>query len=149
MPSSLCMLQGSGALKMLNGPAMSVAREVELKLEASSNCLEQLCSHPHFRAMLKEPAVEQTLNSVYFDTDDFYLLNHGINLRVRQIGDQRLQTLKIVGPSATRSNRCLRRMSSAGRTESTKATPRSNSRSTVAKSSPTVRPCRSSKSNSS
>jgi len=99
------MLQGSGALKMLNGPAMSVAREVELKLEASSNCLEQLCSHPHFRAMLKEPAVEQTLNSVYFDTDDFYLLNHGINLRVRQIGDQRLQTLKIVGPSATHFDR--------------------------------------------
>ena len=90
---------------MLNGPPMSVAREIELKLEASSDCLEQLRSHPHFREKLKEPAVEQTLDSVYFDSDDFYLLNHGINLRVRQIGDQRLQTLKIVGPSATHFDR--------------------------------------------
>src|SRR3974390_2102172 len=84
---------------------MSVAREIELKLEASTDCLEQLCSHPHFREKLKEPAVEQTLDSVYFDSDDFYLLNHGINLRVRQIGDQRLQTLKIAGPSATHFDR--------------------------------------------
>src|SRR3974390_1874251 len=90
---------------MLNVPPMSVAREIELKLEASSDCLEQLRSHPHFRAKLKEPAVEQTLDSVYFDSDDFYLLHHGIHLRVRQIGDQRLQTLKIVGPSATHFDR--------------------------------------------
>src|SRR3974377_1345220 len=84
---------------------MSVAREIELKLEASSDCLDQLRAHPNFREKLKEPAVEQTLDSVYFDSDDFYLLNHGINLRVRQIGDQRLQTLKIMGPSAPHFDR--------------------------------------------
>src|SRR3974390_3927414 len=84
---------------------MAVAREVELKLEVPSDCLERLRSDPHFRKKLKEPPAEQTLDSVYFDSDDFYLRHHGINLRVRQIGDQHLQTLKIVGPSATHFDR--------------------------------------------
>src|SRR3974390_582027 len=84
---------------------MAVAREVELKLEVPSDCLERLRSDPHFREKLKKPTADQTLDSVYFDSDDFYLRHHGINLRVRQIGDQHLQTLKIMGPSATHFDR--------------------------------------------
>ncbi len=76
----------------------AVAKELELKLQASPECLDRLRSHPDFRDMLAGASSEQTLVSVYFDSDDFYLRDHGISLRVRRVGDRHLQTIKVSGP---------------------------------------------------
>jgi inorganic triphosphatase YgiF len=78
----------------------AVAKELELKLQASPECLDRFRYHPDFRDTLTGPLSEQTLISVYFDSDDFYLRNHGINLRVRQVGDRHLQTIKVNEPGA-------------------------------------------------
>ena len=39
-------------------------------------------------------ATHETLDSVYFDSDDRVLRDHGLTLRVRHIGDKRVQTIK-------------------------------------------------------
>jgi inorganic triphosphatase YgiF len=51
-------------------------------------------SLPWLMKMAAEPAKHQHLTSVYFDTRDQVLRDHGISLRVRRVGDQRLQTIK-------------------------------------------------------
>ena len=38
--------------------------------------------------------MKETLVSVYFDSDEFFLRDHGLTLRVRHIGDKRIQTIK-------------------------------------------------------
>jgi inorganic triphosphatase YgiF len=78
----------------------AVAKELELKLQAPPECLDRFRSHPEFRDTLTRSSPEQTLISVYFDSDDFYLRDHGINLRVRQVGDRHLQTIKVSEPGA-------------------------------------------------
>jgi inorganic triphosphatase YgiF len=50
-------------------------------------------NHPSFASALHDPTHEQ-LDSVYFDSDDQALRNHGLTLRVRRIGDKRVQTIK-------------------------------------------------------
>ena len=45
-------------------------------------------------------ARDKELVSVYFDTAKHELRKHGMSLRVRHIGDQRIQTVKANGPSA-------------------------------------------------
>lgn len=76
---------------------MSIAsKEVELKLSAPANCLDQLRSHPEFEAKLGAPVIDQTLVSTYYDFDNFPLRRHGLSLRVRQVGPHRTQTLKSV-----------------------------------------------------
>ena len=76
---------------------MSIAsKEVELKLSAPADCLDQLRSHPEFEAKLRAPIVDQTLVSTYYDFDNFSLRRHGLSLRVRQVGPHRMQTLKSI-----------------------------------------------------
>ena len=52
-----------------------------------------LRNHPHFTGSLHNPTHEM-LDSVYFDSDDLFLRNHGLTLRVRHVGDKCIQTIK-------------------------------------------------------
>lgn len=71
----------------------SEQKEVELKLRVAPEDIAVLRNHPHFAGALHEPTHE-TLNSVYFDSDDRFLRGHGLTLRVRHIGDKSVQTIK-------------------------------------------------------
>ena len=68
-------------------------KEIELKLRVAPEDVAVLKSHPNFASALHDPAHEQ-LDSVYFDSDDQALRNHGFTLRVRHVGDKRVQTIK-------------------------------------------------------
>jgi inorganic triphosphatase YgiF len=68
--------------------------EVELKLATSRSELRKALALPWLTKLAAEPAKHQHLTSVYFDTRDFVLRDHGMSLRVRRIGDRRLQTIK-------------------------------------------------------
>jgi triphosphatase len=68
-------------------------QEVELKLEVAPSELEKVLAHPLLREQ-PDGATTQTLQSTYFDTPDHRLQQAGISLRVRRIGDRRIQTIK-------------------------------------------------------
>ena len=70
-------------------------KEIELKLRVAPDDILALRNHPQFVDAFNSPA-HTTLNSVYFDSDDRSLREHGLTLRVRQIGTQRVQTIKSV-----------------------------------------------------
>lgn len=67
--------------------------EVELKLWVAPEDMATFRNHPHYADLLPTHS-PQTLNSVYFDSDDCFLRDHGFNLRVRHLGDKRIQTIK-------------------------------------------------------
>ena len=69
-------------------------KEIELKLRVSPENMATLRTHPNFAEGLGEP-VKETLVSVYFDSDEFFLRDHGLTLRVRHIGDKRIQMVGI------------------------------------------------------
>jgi inorganic triphosphatase YgiF len=68
-------------------------KEIELKLRVAPEDIAVLRNHPHFPGALHDPTHEM-LNSVYFDSDERFLRNHGLTLRVRHIGEKRIQTIK-------------------------------------------------------
>jgi triphosphatase len=76
----------------------SVPNEVELKLAITPDQLNTLKVHPDFCDLMQKPQNKQ-INSVYFDTDDFALRNEGVSWRIRQLGDQTRQTIKVSGHS--------------------------------------------------
>jgi inorganic triphosphatase YgiF len=67
--------------------------EVELKLGVAPEDIATLRNHPHFTGSLHNPTREM-LDSVYFDSGDGFLRDHGLTLRVRHIDDKRVQTIK-------------------------------------------------------
>ncbi|MGZ5873907.1 MAG: CYTH and CHAD domain-containing protein [Bradyrhizobium sp.] len=67
--------------------------EVELKLWVAPEDIIALRNHPRFTGSLHNPTHEM-LDSVYFDSDDRFLRDHGLTLRVRHIDDRRVQTIK-------------------------------------------------------
>lgn len=71
--------------------------EVELKLEVPPNGMRKLRRLRSLRNGMSEPAQEKELVSVYFDTAKHKLRRKGLSLRVRHIGDKRVQTLKANG----------------------------------------------------
>jgi inorganic triphosphatase YgiF len=71
-----------------------VGVEIELKLATSKRGLHQAMALPWLKKQVGTGSREQELTSVYFDTDDFALRKHGVSLRVRKSGGQRLQTIK-------------------------------------------------------
>src|ERR1039458_3879367 len=77
----------------------SEPKEIELKLRITPEDIAVLQSHPDFAGAFHDSARE-TLNSVYFDSDDRFLRDHGLTLRVRHIGDKRLQTIKTADHSS-------------------------------------------------
>ncbi|MGD0421627.1 MAG: CYTH and CHAD domain-containing protein [Xanthobacteraceae bacterium] len=74
-------------------------KEIELKLRIAPEDIVVLRNHPCFAGIIDDSARE-TLNSVYFDSDDRFLRDHGLTLRVRHIGDKRLQTIKTADHSS-------------------------------------------------
>lgn len=69
-------------------------REIELKLECEPEALDRLRRARALTSLTKGRASARKLRSVYFDTEDFALMNSGFALRVRQTGATRVQTLK-------------------------------------------------------
>jgi triphosphatase len=67
--------------------------EVELKLWVAPEDIAALRNHPHFVGSLHNHTHE-ILDTIYFDSDDRFLRDHGYNLRVRHVGDKSVQTIK-------------------------------------------------------
>src|SRR5262245_47485620 len=70
-------------------------KEIELKLQVAPENIPVLRNHPHFANTFHD-STQQTLNSIYFDSPDQFLREHGLTLRVRQIGSNHVQTIKSV-----------------------------------------------------
>jgi triphosphatase len=73
---------------MVGGPA-----EVELKLGVTPENIAALRNCPGFAGALQHPSRE-ILDSVYFDSDERFLRNHGLTLRVRRVDEKCVQTIK-------------------------------------------------------
>ena len=73
--------------------------EIEIKLWVSPEDVVALQNHPRFAGRFQTPTNE-TLTSVYFDSDSRLLRDHGFTLRVRRNGDKRIQTVKAASNSA-------------------------------------------------
>lgn len=69
--------------------------EIELKLLLSPEALAKLNRLPLLRSLAVGRAQSQQLDSTYFDTADFLLRDRRMALRVRRVGDRRIQTLKL------------------------------------------------------
>src|SRR6476646_561741 len=72
-----------------------VGEPTELKLGASPSDFVALRKHPHFSNIFRDP-VRETLESVYFDSDNRSLRDHGLTLRVRHQGDKHVQTVNAI-----------------------------------------------------
>ncbi len=72
-----------------------VSSETEIKLDLSDEATESLLgSH-----LLGEPTKILKQRSTYFDTRDRALWQEGYTLRIRKVGDARVQTVKATGPA--------------------------------------------------
>src|SRR3984957_6938126 len=67
--------------------------EVELKLWVTPENIAALRNYPGFADSLQHPSHE-VLNSVYFDSDERFLRNHGMTLRERHMDEKHVQTIK-------------------------------------------------------
>ncbi len=70
-----------------------MSTEIELKLYIAPKDIKKFLQHP----LLQSAHHTQHLYNTYFDTPKHDLLQRGVGLRVRRIGDKRLQTLKTAG----------------------------------------------------
>lgn len=71
--------------------------ETELKLLLAPDALRRVRRHALIRRLKRGRGVSDMLKSVYFDTEDFRLRGNDLVLRVRHVGDRRIQTLKTIG----------------------------------------------------
>src|SRR5581483_9490626 len=79
---------------------MSVdSKEIELKLRVAPADVLAVRKHPSFAKALHD-AVTEALVSVYFDSDDLFMRDHGMTLRVRHAGERRIQTIKAANPAS-------------------------------------------------
>lgn len=69
-------------------------REIELKLECEPDALDRVRRSRTVARLMQGKASAGNLRSIYFDTEDFTLMQNGLALRVREVGDKRIQTLK-------------------------------------------------------
>ena len=72
-------------------------KEIELKLRVDPADVAALLNHPNFANTLHDP-LKEALVSVYFDSDDLFMRDHGLSLRLRYVGDRRIQTIKAANP---------------------------------------------------
>lgn len=68
-------------------------KEIELKLRVDPADAAAIQNDPRFAKGLRNP-IKEALVSVYYDSDDLFMRNHGLTLRVRHAGDRRIQTIK-------------------------------------------------------
>src|SRR5882724_2280613 len=78
-----------------------VADEIELKLAVSTDLVGRLKRNPLIRSLATKRAVTSRLHNVYFDTPELLLAKHAMALRIRRVGDRRIQTLKQPIPDAS------------------------------------------------
>ncbi len=71
-----------------------MAHEVEVKLAASPAAARRLLAAPWFKRIETAPAKREHLVSVYYDTAATALRSKGMSLRVRHVGQKRVQTIK-------------------------------------------------------
>jgi len=71
-----------------------MSTEIELKLRIVPKDIDKFLRHPLLQSAT---GTSQQLYNTYFDTTEHTLLQQGVGLRVRRIGDKRLQTLKTAG----------------------------------------------------
>ncbi len=71
--------------------------ETELKLLLKPEAMRRLRRHSLVQGLKQGHAATRRLKSVYFDTSDWRLRDHGVVLRVRHAGRRRIQTLKTMG----------------------------------------------------
>lgn len=69
--------------------------EIELKLILAPTAFQRLRRHPLIKAHRLGRAVTRTLDNTYYDTPERTLQNVSGSLRVRRVGAQRLQTVKV------------------------------------------------------
>ncbi|HEY1502887.1 MAG TPA: CHAD domain-containing protein [Stellaceae bacterium] len=74
-----------------------MAHEIEVKLEAPLAAARRLSAAPWLKRIETAPPKRAHLVSVYYDTPAAALRSEGMSLRVRQIGNRRVQTVK-AGP---------------------------------------------------
>lgn len=77
-----------------------MAIETELKLLIAAEDIARFKQHPLLETA-QTALVDQLLYNTYFDTPQHDLLHNGAGLRVRRMGEQRLQTLKTRGHSVS------------------------------------------------
>lgn len=75
--------------------------EIELKLGLSPKDLRRLQALAWLRPFAERPATQKLLVSIYYDTKTCTLRDRGVSLRVRCIGEMRLQTIKALGSGAS------------------------------------------------
>ena len=80
---------------------MPINEELELKLALSPRELKRLRDDPLIKTLAYKRASTKRLHTVYFDTPAFDLRAGGMALRVRKIGQKRIQTLKVPGNGPT------------------------------------------------
>lgn len=68
--------------------------EVELKLSIAARDAEALRQHPLLKEYATATPHEQTMSDTYFDTPEQHMRLHDAGLRVRQVGDDWIQTMK-------------------------------------------------------
>lgn len=78
-----------------------VRDELELKLALEPDQVEALMQHPLLRTSGVRSAVPRRLVSTYYDTAAGLLRKRAMALRVRRIGQRRIQTLKVPGNGTT------------------------------------------------
>src|SRR5690554_2884434 len=76
-----------------------MAKETEIKLRISPASLATLPEYPVLAARCVGPWQTRELLNRYYDTADFALANSQVALRIRQDGEQLIQTLKTKGSS--------------------------------------------------
>ena len=77
--------------------------EIELKLAIPAGQMSRLSRLGLVRSLTVGRASKRTMISTYFDTPEFALKRAGMALRVRDMGDHKLQTLKAPVPGAIKS----------------------------------------------
>jgi len=71
-----------------------MGREVELKLEDPSSAVDEVARLPWLSEVTNGQAKREKLVTVYFDTPKSKLRKHGLVLRIRHSGSNRLQAIK-------------------------------------------------------
>jgi inorganic triphosphatase YgiF len=77
-----------------------MGREVELKLEVPASAIDKVTRLPWLSEVSDGPMKCEKLVTVYFDTARSKLREHGLTLRVRHAGENRLQTIKALKKGA-------------------------------------------------
>ena len=75
-----------------------MAEEVELKLALAEDQQARFLRHPALKQALDRRVA--TLDNIYYDTPDLALRRRGMSLRLRRIGRDWLQTVKLAGAAA-------------------------------------------------